>query len=205
VADEKSLAQQLGVSPKKLALIGVLAAVLVGVMYVQFGGSGDGEMADQAASAQTARQSQRPRTARTSETQEGAKSNDQKDEWLLASVERRQWKTPALADVVRYDPFALPAAFPQPAVAGASGPTTSEGGVVVADGNTEEVQRAEAIAEIQAKLQELQQRGVRVIIQGRRQAAVIGDRTVHIGDDVDGFTVKAIKADGVVVERTLEQ
>jgi hypothetical protein len=198
------MAQQLGASPKKLVLIGVLMVVLAGVLYVQFGGSAGGGTGEEGTHARAARLPKRPAASGSATAKEEAKGNDQKEEFLLASVERRQWKMPALADVVRYDPFALPAAFPQPVVAGGPLSKTADGGVVDAEGTTDEMQRADAIASIQAKLQELQQRGVRVIIQGRNQAAVIGDRTVHVGDDVDGFTVKAIKAEGVIVERTLE-
>lgn len=204
MANEKSLARQLGATPQKLAVIGVLAVVLVGVLYMQFGGSLGRATVDQDVSARAPRGPGQGASARHGEAEDMTTESGAKQEWLLASVERRPWKAPALGDVVRYDPFALPAAFPQPAATGVVGIGMAEAGVESADANSEELRRAEAIAAVQAKLQELQQRGVRVIIQGRRQAAVIGDRTVHVGDDVDGFTVKAIKSDGVVVERTLE-
>jgi hypothetical protein len=159
---------------------------------------------------------ERPRMAKAERPARRASANAKGDskatsaeskspEFLLESVDRRQWKAPALDEVSRYDPFALPAAFPQPVVTTFSGVKSADGTVVTADASEDAESQAELIAESQAKLAELQQRGVRVIIQGKKQAtAVIGDRTVHVGDDVDGFTVTAIHSDGVVVERKLE-
>jgi hypothetical protein len=52
----------------------------------------------------------------------------------------------------------------------------------------------------------LQERGVNVIVRGRDEyVAMIGNRTVHVGDDIDGFTVTAIEPDGVRVERKIQQ
>ena len=41
MASSSAKNKKLGATPGKLALIGVLAVVLVGVLYVQFGGAGD--------------------------------------------------------------------------------------------------------------------------------------------------------------------
>ena len=65
---------------------------------------------------------------------------------------------------------------------------------------------AEAIESLQTELISLQERGVHVIIRGRDQyVAMIGDRTVHVGDEINGFTVTAIEPDGVRVERKLNE
>lgn len=201
---DQSLSKQLGASPKKLVLVGVLAVILAAVLYRQFVMSSD----DEALAPRVASRAERlPRTkaANTKNLTPAGTTGGKSSEWLIETVDRRQWKSPALSDVVRYDPFALPAAFPQPVVAAVPGMKLPDGTVVSADATMDVDKQAEVIAGVQTKLAELQQRGVRVIIQGRKQAAaVIGDRTVHVGDDVDGFTVKAIQADGVVVERKLE-
>jgi hypothetical protein len=34
---------------------------------------------------------------------------------------------------------------------------------------------------------------------------MIGDRTLHVGDEIDGFTITAIEADGVRVERKIQE
>jgi hypothetical protein len=204
VAEQKTLAQQAGASPKKLALIGVLAVILLGVLYYQFAPSGGDDPAE---TPRTARAERLPRSASATAkgTGKSAADDGKSPEFLLESVDRRQWKAPALETVARYDPFALPAAFPQPVAPSLPGVKGADGVIVAADATVDAESQAETIAESQAKLAELKQRGVRVIIQGKKQAtAVIGDRTVHVGDDVDGFTVKAIQPDGVVVERKLE-
>jgi hypothetical protein len=204
VAEQKTLAQQTGASPQKLALIGVLAVILLGVLYIQFRPS-EGEAPSE--SPRTARTERAPRRSSATATtgRDAAPDDGKSPEFLLETVDRRQWKAPALGEVVRYDPFALPAAFPQPVVATQLGSKGADGTVIAADASLDIESEAEAIAELQTKLTELQQRGVRVIIQGKKHAtAVIGDRTVHVGDDVDGFTVKAIQPDGVVVERKLD-
>jgi hypothetical protein len=55
---------------------------------------------------------------------------------------------------------------------------------------------------MQKQLEELQQRGVHVIVNLRDEyVAMIGDRTVHVGDEINGFIVTAIEPDGVRVER----
>jgi hypothetical protein len=205
VAEQKTLAQRTNASPQKLALIGVLAVILLGVLYIQFAGSGGEELNQTERIARADRRPNRSPANGKGDAKTAAKDG-KSPEFLLESVDRRQWKSPALEEIVRYDPFALPAAFPQPVVATTvPGGKGLEGVVVAADTEIDLDTQAKSIAEMQAKLVELQQRGVRVIIQGKKQAtAVIGDRTVRVGDDVDGFTVKAIQSDGVVVERKLE-
>jgi hypothetical protein len=92
-------------------------------------------------------------------------------------------------------------------VAGMPGTATMlpDGVIVAAEGEMTEEERTQNVQEIQAKLAELKERGVRVIINAKDAVAVIGDRTVHVGDDLEGFTVKAIQSDGVVVERKLDE
>jgi hypothetical protein len=205
VAEQKTLSQPSGATNKKLALIGVLAVVLIGILYAQYGTSFGGEGAEESSGALAIRRPTRPRSAKSVEQQSTAETQDGPSaEWLIKSVDQRPWKSPPLSDVVKYDPFALPAAFPQPMVVTDAGVVSPDGTVIAADATIDADKQAAALAKIESKLAELQQKGVRVIIQGRKQAtAVIGDRTVQVGDDVDGFTVKAIQADGVVVERKL--
>ena len=52
------------------------------------------------------------------------------------------------------------------------------------------------------QLEELKQRGVHVIVrEGDQYVAWIGDRMLHVGDKINGFTVTAIDTDGVHIER----
>jgi hypothetical protein len=60
-------------------------------------------------------------------------------------------------------------------------------------------QRADALEQLRNQLDELKQRGVHVIISKQDQyVAWIGDRMVHVGDDINGFTVTEIDPKGGV-------
>jgi hypothetical protein len=62
------------------------------------------------------------------------------------------------------------------------------------------------VAKLRDELEKLRQRGVGVIVRERDKfVAMIGDRTVHVGDEINGFTVTAIEPDGVRVERKVAE
>jgi hypothetical protein len=109
-----------------------------------------------------------------------------------------------LNSVVEHDPFALPDAFPKPALVGAEATPDNDGSAqAVAAANAKAL--AEAIAQLQLQLAELKQRGVHIVVrEGKQYVAMIGDRTLHVGDDINGFTVIAIEPDGVRVERNVQ-
>jgi hypothetical protein len=108
--------------------------------------------------------------------------------------------------VLAFDPFALPSGFPRlPQGIGASR-SAQDAAVNAADVDVAADQLAEAIESLRMELEELQQRGVRVIIRGRDEyVAMIGDRTIHVGDEISGFTVTAIEPDHVRVERKVQK
>jgi hypothetical protein len=120
---------------------------------------------------------------------------------VATAVDEAKWKSPNLSDVVDYDPFALPPAFPKPPVIDIAG---ANGADLVAAADVEDAKKmADALAESNMQLEELKQRGVQVIVRERNQyVAMIGDRTVHVGDEIDGFTITKIDPQGVHVERT---
>lgn len=198
---DKPAAKKGGLSTGKLALIGVLSVVLVGVLYFQYGGSSG------TPTAETKRHAPRrpaPAVTATSATAKAADKNNQLEKVpvvpVAAAVDEAKWKSPNLADVVDYDPFALPPAFPKLPVAGE---VVKNGADLVAPADADDAQRiADAVAESNMQLEELKQRGVQVIVRERNQyVAMIGDRTVHVGDEIDGFTVTQIDQQGVHVER----
>ncbi|HEY3391943.1 MAG TPA: hypothetical protein VGK58_04510, partial [Lacipirellulaceae bacterium] len=105
-----------------------------------------------------------------------------------------------LSVVVAYDPFALPPAFPNSPASVAS--RSAKGAAVEATEAGDADQLAEHLESLRMELEQLQQRGVQVIVRGRDQyVAMIGDRTIHVGDEISGFTVTAIEPDHVRVER----
>lgn len=198
MAKRLSLSRRLGVSPDKLALIGVLAVVLIAVIYIQYGPSSDGDVASATRAARQAPHlPSRSKPAHASTLQ--ARLEDSLPHYSDSYLDQ-QWTTPDLAGVIRHDPFALPSRFPQQASA------TPSLEVIEVDESAEAERLARKVDEIRAKLTELQQRGVRVIVDGRKEAAaIIGNLTVRIGDQIEGFTVTSIDADGVYIERKLEQ
>ena len=123
---------------------------------------------------------------------------------IAAVVDAARWKSPDLESVVDYDPFALPATFPKPRAIEATGENAE--GLVAAAAAKDAKKLADAIYQMQTELQALKERGVQVIVrEGDQYVAMIGDRTVHVGEDINGFTVTEIDPGGVVVERKASQ
>jgi len=191
-----------GLTPTKAVLIGVLTIVLVGVLYWQFAGSNSTVAAPVAAESRrrpAAAPAAKPTTATTAPKNNQSESKPVVE--VASIVDPKAWKSPPLADVVAYDPFALPATFPKPQAANSK---SGKGDGLVAAAQADDARKmAEAVAQLEMQLRELEQRGVQVIVRDRDQyAAMIGDRVVHVGDEIDGFTVTVIDpASGVRVER----
>jgi hypothetical protein len=186
----------LGLTPGKLKLIGVLSAVLLGVLYLQFGGSEPEAPATKPAG--------KPRrTAAASDTPAAAGASPVR----TASAELADisaWDTPELEQVVQYDPFALPAAFPQPKATAALALSES-GASALAQAKLDEETRVKMQQQIEGELGKMRQQGVQVILtRGDQFIAMIGGKTYHVGDKIGGFTITAIDANGVHVERAVQ-
>jgi hypothetical protein len=204
MADPKQ-AKTGGLTTGKAIVIAVLALTLVGVVYWQFGTSG-------ATAAYTKPGGSHRRTAAVpvksvAATTTVAKKNQAENAPLAempAVVDATKWKSPPLTEVVAFDPLAVPETFPKPKPMEKNG----KGGGLVAAAEADDAKKmAEAVAQLQMQLRELEQRGVQVIVRERDQyAAMIGDRVVHVGDEIDGFTVTVIDpTSGVRVERKSTQ
>jgi hypothetical protein len=195
-----------GVTPGKLALIGVLSVVLLAVLYLQFGSLATPAVA-------TGPTSHRPATAmpQSVPTQVAApQTSDAKEQTpapLGASSKfdrAGNWQSTEIAKVVQHDPFALPASFPQRLKAGADRKLAQETAKTV-DAKAEEEARAEALKAVKTQFEQLQKEGVHVVMQRHdKYVALVGDRTIHVGDVIEGFTVVAIDAEGVRVVRDLK-
>ena len=96
-----------GVSPGKLKLIGLLSVILVVVLYLQYGGAGTDATPTKAEPRQA-------RAAKNSSAPSPPEQTDSKETAIKYLGDISSWKQPDLATVIQYDPFALPAAFPQP-------------------------------------------------------------------------------------------
>jgi hypothetical protein len=203
VDSSSALKQQAGATPGKLVLIGVLAVVFAGVLYRQFGSSqADAPQAAATADAPTRRAPDIAQIkARAGKDQKAADSGFGKKTDVIV-----HWPIPEIATVTQYDPFGLPARFPQPKVATAEG---AAGGDDVAKSEDAAAKTASAdkqLEDYRAKLEELRHKGVQVIIkQHDEYAAMIGNQTYRVGDEIDGFKVVAIDVDGVHIARDLSK
>jgi hypothetical protein len=200
-----NLAKGLGVTPRKLALIGVLAVVLAGLLVYQYGRFGGSEMEEMATAVPPTNP---PRIVTTAQTKPAADSAEESLREAAAaaatkSINEQLWTAPELASVIEYDPLAVPAAFPLPVQAAASGQGGGADSSTISASHGEQL--TSLVEDLQMQLEELRQRGVHVIVKERdKYVAVIGDRTIHVGDEINGFTVTAIAPDGVRVERKTE-
>jgi hypothetical protein len=197
VAKAKTTTEKLGLTRGKAVLIGVLGAALIGVLYVQLGGASGEEEFGLVTPVTLQTPVERPLVPKAGKKTEDAEVASDTNESVL-KFDQTKWQVPEVSKVIAYDPFALPAAFPQPArmvgdVDNASGQTE----VLTAEDASK--QRADALEELRTQLDELKQRGVHVIIgQKNDYVAWIGDRMVHVGDDINGFTVTDIDPEGGV-------
>jgi hypothetical protein len=205
VAKAQTTSQQMGLTRGKAILIGVLSVALVVIVYVQYSRLSGGAAApasEAAASTPLSTRAARPSRSARVKAEAASVDSDGATQAALLEFDQAKWKPPELARVVAYDPFALPASFPQPPrLVDDSADAIGETSEAMAEARAKE--QADALEELQAQLEDLQQRGVHVIFsQNQQYVAMIGDRTVHVGDEINGFTVTEIdpKA-GVRVER----
>lgn len=204
MADAQRSSRQSGLTRGKAILIGVLAVVLVVVLYVQFGSSG----ATASSGSVGSRPSRRPLSPQpaVAGVRPAAVTDPNgppgKEAAAAPIIDETRWKAPPLSTVTAYDPFALPPAFPQPPKVAIDAKSIGPEGLIAAAAADDAKKLAEAVEKLRMQLEELKQRGVHVIVRERDQyTAMIGDRMLHVGDEINGFTVTAIDPNGVHVER----
>jgi hypothetical protein len=201
MADPNNTAKTGGLTRGKAILIAVLGAVLVGVLYLQFGRGEAGASSEPSAYVPRRAPAVEPAAspAATDNAEKSATTDTKMSVALATVVDVTRWKSPPLEDVVDYDPFALPVTFPKPQALESG---THNEDVMAAAAADEQQKLADAISELQNQLRKLQEVGVQVIVRhGNEYVAMIGDRTLHVGEEIEGFTVTKIDPGGVVVER----
>lgn len=186
--------EKLGVSPGKLKLIGLLSVILVVVLYLQYGGAGT-----EVAPAKS--ESHPTRKAKRKSELSPQKPADSSETPIKDLGDISSWKEPELATVIRYDPFALPAAFPQPKPTLTASLLSGE----LAGPDLDQEARDKKLQELSQSLAQLRQQGVQVIItKGDEFVAMIGKHVYHVGDEIGGFKITSIDADGVHVEGAVQ-
>jgi hypothetical protein len=200
----ESRSRQVGLTRGKAALVAVLAIVLVMVLYAQFGPSGEDYVAPQDSEDGRSAPSSSIQTSATQAPSPMAIGGVTRAYGKAVPIDETHWTAPDLAAVIAFDPFAVPETFPKSEQVTAAAGQESEAGSEDAAAAAEHL--TEAVEQLRLELEELQQRGVHVIVKQRDQyVAMIGDRTVHVGDDIGGFTVTAIEPDHVRVERKVQK
>jgi hypothetical protein len=196
----QAAAKKSEVSPGKLALIGVLAVVLVIVLYLQYGDQLKSS-AKSSASAPAAAPRSKPAKAKVTK-QDGLAETD--FELRKSTGSRATWHAPELASVVAYDPFALPASFPQLRQGDAETALAQTEAQKTQDASVQQAALEAERTQLQSALTSLKQQGVQVIVKREDQyIAIIGDQEVRVGDEFQGFTVVAIDANGVRLAKDL--
>jgi hypothetical protein len=202
VDEPQTWSKRIGLTRGKAAIIAVLAVTLVVVVYVKYGPPVGNGRSSGLVGAYISRGATRSSSVAPDSTSATRQQPSSASKLFSTAADASRWKSPDLSVVLAYDPFALPSEFPRSSQAsGASHPAqATEASVADAD------QMAEAIESLRLELEQLQQRGVHVILRGRDEyVAMIGDRTIHVGDEISGFTVTAIEADHVRVERKVQK
>jgi hypothetical protein len=203
VADANSL-KKAGLTRGKTILIGVLAVVFLIVLYVQFGGSSEKSTAAAptyrpprpAVAVQSATPETKPVTPAVAKATTSAPTGKQKDTTNVSIISETHWKAPPVATIIAYDPFALPPSFPQPPKV-ATGGKSADGKDLIAAAAADDAKRAaDAAEQLHLQLQQLIEQGVHAVFsEGNQYVAVVGDRVLRVGDEIDGFTVTAIDPD----------
>ncbi len=182
-------------------MIAVLATVLVVILYFQFrSSSGTPTLAPSAYRPQHAPIAGKQASVTSKPNVVEVKTTVGREPAAAPIIDAIHWKPANVETVAAYDPFALPAAFPQPRRVATGAKSGAEG--LKAQAAADEAKKlADALEKLRLQLKELEQRGVHVIVRENDQyAAVIGDRMLHVGDKINSFTVTAIDTDGVHVE-----
>lgn len=184
------------VTPRQWAVLGLLAAVLAGVLWLQLGGREQNAEENigrrQAGSdrAEAAPPASRPFPTGTSAASPGKPGGEPRA--------LTPWPTLTLAEAAAYDPFqplpAPPIEESRPLAKPAAKTKPSQ------DAAQRKARQEQALAA-------LRKTGVTAVLQGPYGAtAIVGRRLIRVGDQIDGFRVVAIEPDGVVIKpATAEQ
>jgi hypothetical protein len=206
VDEPQTWSKRVGLTRGKAVIVAVLAVTLVVVIVVKYGPSGTAVISSRLIGLSGRRPAAKSDSEASATAAKAKAAASNVASLLSVEVDESRWKSPDLSVVLAYDPFALPSGFPQPPQRPAASTSAQSDTVIAEDADLAAEQLADAIETLRMELEQLQQRGVHVIVRGRDQyVAMIGERTIHVGDEIGGFTVTAIEADHVRVERKVQK
>jgi len=166
-----------GATPKKLALVAVLAMVLAGVIWHQVFGAHQEEVAAKP---------QRPAASTPNLKDTSKKSPPKVDEQSPSAsdhiVTAPEWQEMPLRDVLAHDPFQPPQWF------------------VLANQPIAERESSATAENTEKLLEQLKQKSMNiVVISGTTKIATIGGNEVRVGDLIEGFRVTDITTEGITL------
>lgn len=164
---------RIGATPGKLALIGVLAVVLAGVIVGQLPGTPPpNDVVQQKTESSESKQEKGARNASASTS--STKPNQQLSK-------PQQWPRLSVKEASTFDPFA------------ATGPLAAPPSTVTKPNAEDETKDSLALEKL------LQQKATIVVIADKDKVATIGTQQLRIGDVVEGYQVTDITTQGVVL------
>lgn len=175
--------KRIGATPGKLAVVGLLCAVMAVVWWQAIAGSVRTSTSKAAAAKSSAASSEATASVSQSLTvkNDGGRASSQTPADTKTVV--ADWPKLPLADAIKNDPFAKP-------------------GWAILRKEPQMVAKAEAgdAANEAVTREELLQQGTKlIVISGERKVATIGDREVTIGDTLGEYKVLDITSRGVVL------
>jgi hypothetical protein len=168
--------------------VGVLAIVFLIVLVVQFLPAGDSSQPIDSGARPPDVPSQPAAARRGADAQ--AKNGGPKPPTL-----DHPWPAFSLATVLEFDPFAKPTSL-----AADRGGIQQGGDVGKAtlqkseDAEKKRIERERVLAEVRKEVVQA------IVGTDRGFVAIVGTRTIHVGDRLHGFLVKEIRADGIILE-----
>jgi hypothetical protein len=189
---ENSQKPRARVTPLQWLIAGVLAMIFVIVLVVQFGSAGDSSPPIDSTT-QPNDVAQQPTAASRPVNTQGKKSGPKPPPL------DRPWPAFSLATVLEFDPFARPSSLAVDQGGIQQGRNT--GDVSSQKPEDAEKKRMEDAEKKRLALAEVQKEAVQAIVgTDRGFVAIVGTKTIRVGDKLHGFVVKEIKADGVILE-----
>jgi hypothetical protein len=170
---------RIGATRGKLALVGVLAMVLAGVLVRNFGGGGQELAQVDGAAAPRASSTAKATPAGGSEPVPNQKSYNPFGEFAAD----RDWPTISLDKIISFDPLAAP---PWAAAA--------EQAEAAANGEPE----AKSLEELRTAANAI------IFIADGQRVARIGDQEYHVGDRVGRYEITDISSAGIVLSEPAE-
>ena len=197
MSEKKQFLSTSSLTPGKMALIAVLSLVFIGVLVMNFSGSGSPKK-----SAHTSRASRRrPVRNQAAGTPKPQQADQKKSDEAPYEVDVKRWSQFSLGEIEAFNPFELPQDVAAEIVANDKQTKQND---VVAQQELEKKHAAqlEIRRRRDAFLQSLRSSKTILILKtNNRRIAMIGERKIAVGDVLpEGFRVSGINDRGLILD-----